>query len=273
MSDMEARIAQLETELVTLKKRDRRHRAVLPLALVVACVPFLIAGSGQQVVKADKFEVTKGGKVVAALTSDDDGGVLDIYNKDGELVANVMTSVEGQGQMSIYNKLDGEAVRIVASTSGAGSINVYNEDEELIGWLVGTTEGHGTFRLYDRAGSDSLFMSAATYGGVLSAYNSSGNHVLSMGANTAKHGSATFYNASNKSIVFIGGNESGGGQVDVNNTDGVEVGWIAADTAGNGQVSISYKDGKEVGNLGCTTDGGQIVLKTPGGSTRWYAPN
>jgi hypothetical protein len=270
MSDMEARISQLESELSTLKKRNR---ALLPLALMVACVPFLIAGSGQQVVKADKFEVTKGGKVVAALTSDDDGGALDIFNKDGELVANVMTSVEGQGQISIYNSLDGEAVRIVASKAGSGSINVYNEDEQLIGWLVGTTDGNGTFRVFDSKGEDSIFMSAGSSGGVLNAYNSSGTHVLSLGANTAMHGSATFYNSTNKSIVFIGGNDSGGGQVDVNNNSGTEVGWIAADAAGNGQVSISHKDGKEVGNLGCVTDGGQIVLKTPGGSTRWFAPN
>jgi hypothetical protein len=79
---------------VVMHGRDaaERNRLVLALAALLAAVPFLMAASGQQVVKAEKFEVTKNGVVVAALTSDDDGGSLDVFNKEGKLVANLMTS-------------------------------------------------------------------------------------------------------------------------------------------------------------------------------------
>ena len=274
MSDHESRIDVLESELARVKAQYARTRFILPLAVLIAAVPFLVAGSGQQVVKAERFEVTKGDKIVAVLTSDDDGGVVEVYNKDGGLVGEFLTNTDGAGMLNLYDKAENLNASLQAGgASPHGALSLYNGDEKRVVWLTTTEDDHGSISVYTKDNKEVAWLSASEAGqGFGYFYNNAEKRTAAIGASSEGTGFSQFTNASGTQVVWVGGNTGGGGQIDVYNSSGTMVGWLAADRLGYGQLSVRHTDGTEGGIMTCNSDGGHMTLRTPSGTVRWSAP-
>jgi hypothetical protein len=272
MSDNADRISSLETEIAALKRRGLRTTA---LFLITATVPFIIAGTGsQQVVKADRFEVTKDGVVVAEIGSDDDGGRIRVYSNEGKIVGEFMVSTGGQGQISLFNA-DQDAVATLAVTddSGHGSLALYNKEEYRIVWLSAMTNGAGSITAFGKGGDQAVRIASTTDGdGSIEVMNRDGGTAAHLGASTGRHGFLKLNNSSGREVAWLGGNSIGGGNLKVNNASGVEVAFLVSDDASRGQMSLRDADGTERTMMAADGNGGWISLRAPGGTVRWVAP-
>lgn len=139
MMNLEDRIVRLEAELASLRKRNRTFGVLLMLAVAV---PALLAfGRGQvQVVRAERFEVVKDGKVLAKLDeSVFGGGSLSIYSEDGKEVGYLLATSTG-GMLSILDK-DGKPVGMLSTGTEGGSLGIFNKDGKHVGGLAATRSG------------------------------------------------------------------------------------------------------------------------------------
>ena len=272
MSDSADRISSLENEIAVLKRQGLRTTA---LFLVAATVPFIIAGTGsQQVVKADRFEVTKDGVVVAEIGSDDDGGRIRVFSNEGKIVGEFMVSSGGQGQLSLFNS-DQDAVATLAVTddSGHGSLQLNNKEKHRIVWLSGMTNGAGSISAYGNGGGQTVRIASTTDGdGSIEVMNRDGGTATHLGASTGRHGFLKINNSSGKEVAWLGGNSIGGGNIKVNNASGVEVAFLVSDDTSRGQLSLRDADGTERTMMAADGNGGWMSLRAPGGTVRWVAP-
>jgi hypothetical protein len=210
---LEARLAEVEREVASLKKMQRgaaRRGAFAWGACGLAVAAALFAGARPGItqeegltVKAPLRVVTPDGKPVMTVNSDNDGPFIRLFN------------AAGGTSMLLWSDKDG------------GNIAVKNAAGKNVGEMISRSDGAGgNLRVLDKEGKNavSMFARADGSGGNLAVYNDSGKNVF-----------AAFARSDNR-----------GGDIGVYDKDGKSVGAIFARSEGGGVLQIYDGDAKVV---------------------------
>jgi hypothetical protein len=146
----------IQRQLVSLRRENRFLKVGLIFCLVLSTLPYL-TGFQPTVIRASKvvterIEFVSGGKTVASigvhpnklgLVIEDGnakrlvflgkglfGGLVGVYNRDGQLVVLILSSISG-GTVGVINK-DGKPVAGIAAAEKGGQIQVSNNDGEMV---------------------------------------------------------------------------------------------------------------------------------------------
>ena len=91
------------------------------------------------------------GNQVVGISSDGDGGVLRVNNKDEQFIAGIGASTEGGGIVTVADKEQGHVVRIGSDANG-GLVSITNKDGQHVVGTGGDEDGHGAIRTLSNGG-------------------------------------------------------------------------------------------------------------------------
>ena len=146
----------LRTEVRSLNTAlQKQSRTTKRLAYGFGCL-FLagltIAATSMQsmpdVIKAKHFHVVgDDGKIVAALGTLPDGGMLGILNKDGQTVATLSPDSKGNGKLTIRNKIAKKMTSLYSDDNG-GNLSIFNDDEKRVAAVYVLRDGGGALSAF-----------------------------------------------------------------------------------------------------------------------------
>jgi len=168
---LEARLAEVEREVASLKKLQRGAAMRGALAwgacgLAVAAALFAGARPGitqeeGTAVKAPFRVVTPDGKPVATINSDNEGPFIRLFNaaggnlrvldKEGRNAVSLFARSDGSGgNVAVYND-SGKSVfaAFARSDNRGGDVGIYDKDGKEVAALFARNEGGGVLQIYD----------------------------------------------------------------------------------------------------------------------------
>jgi len=143
------------------------------------------------------------GKEVVVLFADKDGnGVIEIFNKFGNIVAGIGVNVYDSGAMGFFNKTGINDVNIFASEQG-GEIVINNKDgKAVIG--MGSNEYGGVMSCYgNEEGTGSASLLVGANGGGMTVSNKDGNLVALMAVYNNDNGTISLFDKYGKLIASL----------------------------------------------------------------------
>ena len=93
--------------------------------------------------------VNDAGQSVIWLSTDEYGGFMSLYNKDGNTVAHMGVDEEYGGLMSIYNKIS-TPVAYMASDEDGGKIGISNKTGDPVVAMVAEKDGDGIIVVWNK---------------------------------------------------------------------------------------------------------------------------
>ena len=93
----------------------------------------------------------KGIPVAVLRSTEEGGGTLDIYNKEGKLVA-ALASTEGGAGLGIFNKEEKFVAGLGGTKGGGGKLDIYNQYNKRVVSIQANKNRDGAIYLYDRDG-------------------------------------------------------------------------------------------------------------------------
>ena len=121
MTNIEQRVASLEKSL-------RMYQYILSGVVLVALVISFSAFNNQQVpekITAKAFEVVDGtGQVLVNISSYNGNGAITTYNKEGKYLVDVISNTSGFGNINIYDGKDKPTLQLYNVKGGGGAIAV-----------------------------------------------------------------------------------------------------------------------------------------------------
>ena len=191
------------------------------------------------------------------------GGIMSLYNKDGEKVVNIGSNIWGDGSMSISNDKGNEIATIMTADDDDGFISVKNRDGKIQAGMTSNFMG-GVIGVMNNKGERVVSIESSEDGGVIGANNKDGQEVVSMGSNNLGGGSISLYNKDGKEVVGMGINKLSGGAIDVRNKNGIALTRMGA--AGSaGAIFVHNKDGIALIRMGAAGSDGRIDVNNDKG--------
>jgi len=161
----DTRIESLETQVRTLK---RMLFGVFGLVVVGGLLAAASMQSVPDVIQAKSFLVVNGeGKGVAVIGSDTEGGVLNIFNKDGEASISLLAD-QGGGVLGVFK--DGNIAALIKGDSDGGFLRINNKGGKQVAALYADPVG-GQLVISNKDGQDAALFSSADEGGMAVFYN------------------------------------------------------------------------------------------------------
>ena len=153
----------------------------------------------------------KKGDPVGTLYANLDGnGVIDLRNKDRDIIAILGASVtKGKVILELFNK---EKLRVsMAATESGGIVSVRNKDALSVVNLEAKSSGEGLVHVSDKEGNSIIVMepNINRTGGVVEVYGKEGKGVARIGA-TENGGLMEVGDNTRKGVVYIGATKDGG---------------------------------------------------------------
>jgi hypothetical protein len=234
-----------EQRLLSLERTVRRQRTMLWGLPVLAIGTVLVMGAGgqdQQVVRTQRLEIT-GMKDSPAmvLTSDADGGILQIQDHSGTSVLDLY--VDSDGGAVVVRATDGRRVGILASDDEARGLLILSANEEPVVTAGADTDG-GLITV--RGPGDALgalFGIAGDGGGLVNVMNPAGDARIILGGK-ADGGEFSVLDADGQTVVAAYSDKDGG-LVSVRNNQEETVVLNAALADGSGFVRVLDGQGNE----------------------------
>ena len=194
------------------------------------------------------------------------GGIMSLYNKDGEKVVNIGSNIFGDGSMSISNDKGNEIATIMTADNDDGFICVKNRDGEIQAGMTSSFMG-GVIGVMNNKGERVVSIESSEDGGVIGASNKDGHPVAVIGVTNSGNGLMGLRNKKGKKIVTIDSYLYGvGGSISLYNHEEKEVVGIGINDLGGGSISLYNKGGQEVVGMGINKlSGGAIDVHNEDG--------
>ena len=188
----------IEDRFEQLARTNRRWRSTTLGLCLVAVTGLLMAQGGAshmpQVVQVRRLElVNKKGIPVITLESDERGGRIVTSSDQGQLLFETAA-----GELSIYNGQGQKLARLSATKDGQGMLATYNHDGEGVIALGATKDGKGAFTTYNGQGQKLVSLSATDQGGAISVWNNNGQAASTIRADERGNGEVGAWNHEGK---------------------------------------------------------------------------
>ncbi|MCH2149510.1 MAG: hypothetical protein MK095_08770 [Phycisphaerales bacterium] len=173
-NDITQRIDSLEDRLARRESQLRRHRLALVGLAAVAPVALLLAADYTrfQHIQMSKMEIVdEQGKVVLALSGNDAGGQIDVWNADSKNVLRLSANKHG-GDVAVWNT-NGNSVAGAWATADGGAIATW-DDQGARTARIDSADGLGKLALYAGGDTPLLGLIAGENGGALVANHADG---------------------------------------------------------------------------------------------------
>jgi hypothetical protein len=141
----------LEDRIARLERKNRFLQCFLIVALVgVGLMGFNYSPQEEMATRELKI-LSKSGKTVAVIGSDDDGGLVKIFDKSGQLTSFLMCTGKG-GAMAVYQGGNLKPLASLSATETGGHLSINNKEGssaaaitvlENRGGIVGTFKADG----------------------------------------------------------------------------------------------------------------------------------
>lgn len=148
---------------------------------LVACIAFILGHITTDITTAQNtptvfdeiqvrnLHVVDGiGNTVLRLKTGPNGGVVGVYDKNGKTCVGLSVNKDGGGALDIFNK-DGEIVATVSSYKNDGQVYV-NDKNGKLGVILGTDENGGSVRIANKNGKLNLSLHTDENGGSVAVY-------------------------------------------------------------------------------------------------------
>jgi hypothetical protein len=270
MCNLENRIVELERQLAQMRNRESRAKRFRGSLLVLAAASLGLTAfkAADNVVRADRFEVVRGGKVCAAFSGDEKGGGwLHIFDSQGRVSAQLAEATDG-GFLELKTS-EGKKIVAIGSELDDHAIRVYNDAEKVVAAMTPFVGSGGAIRIYSDAGLGAVTLAANSNGGALYLYNKNEKTASALASDSAS-GFLKLYNTASKPVAALQSNADGG-QLRINSKLGTSMIGLVSTPEG-GSLGVQNKDGKAVAGIWTDPAGGSMRLSTPAGGLRFKAP-
>ena len=225
-TNLEKRVFQLEK---SLRFYQMMFSTVVLAALVIGFMSF--TNKNKQVpekITAKAFEVVDdNGKVLVNLSTYNGNGAITTFNKDGSYL-----------------------VDIVSNTSGFANVNLYDGKGKPTMQLYNVKGGGGALAIKNKEGNDAVMLSLMTSGsGHLSLNNSSGASLLWLGETSERNGDLKLYNKNGRQAIRLACTDMSDGSLELFNNTGTRTLYATTDVNGSGSVSTYNNTGTKNGKL------------------------
>jgi hypothetical protein len=93
----------------------------------------------------------KSGNVVAGMIVSEYGGTMNVLNKDGKIVTLMGVNGEGDGAMNVYNK-DGKTTAVIAASKDGGRVFIVNQDGNAVAGMIANENDNGEIVVWNKSG-------------------------------------------------------------------------------------------------------------------------
>jgi len=240
---MEQRIEKLERQC-----RWYRNLFILAGLAVVALVTWGATKPVPEVIQARKFEVVnEEGREVVVIDSWKLGGWITIYPDKGAYLPSISLghTDDGGGLLEVYNKNGGRGVQMqgMSEFGGGGGLVIVNTTGKPVISAVAYTNGNGTFAVSNKNGTPIFSVIVDPSGGGMLGVNDKHGEPAFMVLTKPNGGILEISNKDNKR-VFIAGAHTDGGGMEISNKTGETVIRAYTDEYGNGVVGAYNRKGK-----------------------------
>ena len=173
LDSLEARLARRESQL-------RRHRLALVGLEAAAPLAMLLAADYTrfQHIQMSKLEIVDDqGDVVLALSANDAGGQVDLWNADNKNILRLSSNEHG-GDMAVWNT-KGKSVAGAWATADGGALATWNGDGARTA-RIDSADGRGSLTLHAGTNEPLVEMAATPYGGTMFANHDDGSSWFSV---------------------------------------------------------------------------------------------
>lgn len=165
---------------------------------LVACVAFILGHIMTDITTAQKapmvfdeiqvqsLRVVDGtGNTVIRLKAGSNGGMVAVYDKKGKTGAGLSVDKDGGGALDVFNK-NGEIVASVSSYKNNNGGQVYVKDKNgKLSVFLGTDENGGDVKIADKNGKLSVFLGTNENGGSVNVYGNLGKGGIGLSVDSA----------------------------------------------------------------------------------------
>jgi hypothetical protein len=174
---------------------------------------------------------------------------FEVVNDDGKVLASI-SSYNGNGAVTTYDKNGNYLVDVVSNTSGFGNINIYDGKGKPTLQLYNVKGGGGALAIKNKDGKDAVMLSLMTSGsGHLSLNSSSGSSLIWMGETTEKNSDIKMYNNSGRQVVRMASTNVSDGSIETFNNSGTRMVYLTTDVNGDGSVTTFNSSGSRNGRV------------------------
>jgi hypothetical protein len=224
-------MTNLETRVASLEKSIRFYQFLLSGIVLIALAFTVTSFKNNQVpekITAKAFEVVDAnGKVLVSLSS---------YN--------------GNGSVTTYDKNGNYLVDILSNTSGFGNINLYDGKGKTTMQLYNVKGGGGALAIKNKDGKDAVMLSLMTSGsGHISMNNAVGNPLIWLGETLEKNADLKMYNNSGRQTLRMASTNVSDGSIECYSNQGVRMVYMTTDVNGDGSISTFNKTGTKSGKV------------------------
>jgi hypothetical protein len=193
----------------------------------------------------------KGSDIVHMLESDAGTGVVVTKTKNGNKACRLIDYSNGEGGLiEVYNK-DGLLVSEIGSTTGGGGfLGVKNTSGKRIG-EIGATDAQTGYMVLNNANGNYLVRATytnSTYGGWLGVYNSSGKNIFRI-SNTTQGADFSLMDHNEKERMNLGITANNDGAISVYNRSNNRISTMGGDNSGNGALNILNSYGQNMNGV------------------------
>lgn len=280
-------IVDLQQQITALHRAvARQHRVaiVLGLGLLAALVWNLIGGSNAPHAWAQDKEameitcralkvVDDKGKVRLQLAYNQAGGVLHVNNAGGKTVAVVEADKDG-GLLSILGHDGKERAFVGVGIKQSGGL-IYLKDTQgkTRANLLVHQDGNGGLSFRNAGGTEEAFygVSSKGLGGLINLNGPDGKSRVILDCDKEGRGALEMINADDKSEIFLGSSAKGwGGLLNINAPNGAAGIILDVDDKGMGRMNLRTKDAKRFVFAGADEEGGTIQVYGYDGKQRAF---
>jgi hypothetical protein len=182
-NDITQRLDSLEARLVRRETQLRRHRLALFGLAAAAPLALLLAADYTrfQHIQMSKMEIVdEQGKVVLALSANDAGGQIDVWNADSKNVLRLSANKHG-GDVAVWNT-KGNSVAGAWATDDGGAVATW-DDQGARTSRLDSADGLGQLALYAGGDKPLLGLIAGEHGGAMVANHADGMSSIRMEPN------------------------------------------------------------------------------------------
>ncbi|HZR25608.1 MAG TPA: hypothetical protein VFA59_18570 [Vicinamibacterales bacterium] len=144
---------ELETLAARLRRLERQNTILkcLVLALLAGVPTFTVLAAQQNTsspdtIRANRFEIVRNGRVQAVMTSDDNGGIVEVWRASGEVAGYIRSTKDG-GSLDISDKTGKTVGFFDATASQGGVLAVSAVDNQDVVILRSNAGGDGVVEL------------------------------------------------------------------------------------------------------------------------------
>jgi hypothetical protein len=125
---------------------------------------------------------------------------FEVVDENGKVLINLST-YNGNGAITTFDKRGNYLVDIVSNTSGFGNINLYDGKGKATVQLYNVQGGGGAIAIKNKSGVDAMKLHLMTSGsGFISLNTPAGNPLITFGETVERNGDMKMYNANGKIV-------------------------------------------------------------------------